>query len=95
MTGPDSAPVTLDHVQQLLLSNQTNAPDVADSLYKRINQLLDERVEHHRHKFAEQGTTDFDAISFVFAANFIHHNVDPEVIATLLIASIYRLARLP
>jgi hypothetical protein len=80
-------------ILQLLLSGHPSGEPIADAIYKRINETLDERVAMHKQLFAEEGTQDFDAVKFVMASEFIQRNVDPGMIAGLAIAGIYRLAR--
>ena len=75
------------------LNASPNPEDAADQLYKRVNQMLNERILHHRILFAEEGTRDFDAIKFVLATRFIETSYDPAIVAALAIAGIYRLAR--
>jgi hypothetical protein len=75
-----------------------NSPDrdsVIDKIYKQANNILDERVTTYKQIFTQQGTTDFDAMDFVLAANFIQQNVDPAMVAALAIVGIHRLARQP
>jgi hypothetical protein len=76
-----------------LVTNTPGGPELADSLYKKIITILDERIEKHKQIFAEQGTKDLEPMQFVGAAAFFQHHIDPGLTAGLAAAAIYRLAR--
>jgi hypothetical protein len=84
---------SLADIVQLIKDGTEQGSNLADKLYKQINIILDERVATHKARFAEEGTTDFDAIKFCIATHFTRENIDHDMTAALLIAAIYRLAR--
>jgi hypothetical protein len=83
----------MDFIVDLIQREDPRGHDIADKLYKKVNDILDNRIEHNKQIFAEQGTHDFDAAKFCVGAQFLQNEVDPGLTAAMLVAAIYRLAR--
>jgi hypothetical protein len=84
---------SLADIVRLITDGSELGSTLADQMYKKVNEILDQRVASYKASFAEEGTNDLDAMKWAIATHFTHQSIDHGLTSALLIAAIYRMAR--